>query len=102
MSIEKLEVLVVQAATEVAEQSGLASPPDLGPGTPLFGEEGVFDSLGLVTLIVAVEEAIQDRYAVGISLADERALSQSRSPFRTIGTLAAYAHDLLKETPNAQ
>mgnify|MGYP001029006431 CR=1 FL=1 len=100
MQNQDLEELVIETARDVAQQSGGEIPDDLGSEVSLFGEEGIFDSLGLVTLIVAVEEAIQERFDVSVSLADERALSQSRSPFRTVGTLAAYAGALLKEVEN--
>jgi hypothetical protein len=44
-----------------------------------------------VSLVIAVEQTLEERYAVGVALADEKALSQRSSPYRTIGTLAAYA-----------
>jgi acyl carrier protein len=72
-------------------------PEALGPETRLFGEGGLFDSVGLVSLVVAVEEAIQDRMDASVSLADERAMSQKRSPYRTISSLAEYARTLLEE-----
>lgn len=62
----------------------------------LFGRAGALDSLGLVSLIVAVEHRIGDEFRVAISLADEKALSQERSPFRTIGTLGDYISSLLE------
>lgn len=96
--VSDIEQLIADSARDVAAQEDQTLPPDLGPSSPLFGEEGIFDSLGLVTLIVAVEEAIWDRFEREVSLADEQALSQSRSPFRTIGTLANYAHALLEES----
>jgi len=61
-----------------------------GETAPLFGSEGVLDSLGLVSLIVAVEQALDESLGVAVTLADERAVSQRASPFRTIGTLADY------------
>lgn len=63
----------------------------------LFGQSGKLDSLGLVTFIVAIEQKFQEELEVTITLADERAMSQKRSPFATIGTLADYAFGLLKE-----
>ena len=90
--------IIVSAAREIAEPRHLKLIDELGPEVPLFGPQGIFDSLGLVTLVVAVEEAIAERHGRGISLADERALSQTQSPFRTIGTLADYARSLLDET----
>ena len=65
--------------------------------TPLFGESGKLDSMGLVNLIVATEQKIEEEFDVTITLADERAMSQKNSPFRTIGTLADYISVLLEE-----
>ena len=63
----------------------------------LIGQDARIDSLGLVNLIVLVEEKIQQQFDVGITLVDERAMSQSKSPFRTLGTLAEFVQELLAE-----
>ncbi len=65
--------------------------------TKLYGEEGLLDSLRLVALIVAVEQAIEDEYGCAVTLADEKAMSLRHSPFRSIGSLADYAESLIKE-----
>jgi acyl carrier protein len=97
MSGEDLIQLVIRAAEAVARRDGISLPEGPGPDTALFGERGLFDSLGLVSLVLAVEEAIQDGHAVTISLADERAMSQTRSPFRTVQSLAEYAGQLVEQ-----
>ena len=58
--------------------------------TALIGNEGFLDSLGLVVLIVAVEQNLQETLGISPTLADEKAMSQKVSPFRTIETLADY------------
>ena len=63
---------------------------------PLYGEGGVLDSLALVSFIVAVEQALQDRLGRTIPLADEKAMSQKHSPYRTVGSLCLYISELLK------
>jgi acyl carrier protein len=70
-------------------------PGELDADTPLFGRNGILDSLGLVTLVVGVEQAIEDTFDACVGLADERAMSQTRSPYRTIGSLAEYAERLI-------
>ena len=60
----------------------------------------VLDSLGLVNLIVSVEQNIEDEFHVVITIADDRALSQKHSPFRTVESLAEYIEILLKEKLN--
>jgi len=68
--------------------------------TALFGSGSKLDSLGLINLIVAVEQNIEDEFETCITLADERALSQNQSPFRTVGSLVDYIEILLKENTN--
>lgn len=67
------------------------------PETHLYGREGNLDSLGLVGFIVAAEERIREKIGTSVTLADERALSQERSPFRTVNSLADYVLSLLEE-----
>ena len=65
--------------------------------TVLFGKDGQLDSLALVNLIVIVEQNIEDEFDVSITIADEKAMSQRYSPFRTIGTLTNYLNMLLND-----
>ena len=67
------------------------------PDTVLFGDTARMDSLGLVSLILAVEEKIADDYGIPVSIADEKALSQTHSPFKTVGSLSEYIGTLLDE-----
>ena len=65
--------------------------------TTIYGNDSRLDSLGLVNLLVTIEQNIEDEFDASLTLADERAMSQKHSPFRTIGTLADYIDMLLKE-----
>lgn len=88
----------------VDEINALRAPADQvekSPDTPLTGRESRLDSLGLVNFIVALEQAVEDATGVTVDLSDGRALAQENSPFRTIGTLAAYIGQLLEEKRNA-
>ncbi len=67
------------------------------PESPLFGKEGKLDSLGLVNLILAVEERISNELDLNITLADERAMSRKNSPFRTVQSLADYVAERTEE-----
>jgi acyl carrier protein len=69
----------------------------MGESTHLIGSGGVLDSLGLVTLIVDLEQKLADEYGMSLTLADERAMSQSHSPFRTIRALADHIRLLVEE-----
>lgn len=92
---EALVVLITGLTQEMLEADGAPSA-DLGPDTDLFTKGGLLDSMGIVSLIVAIEQAIEDEYGASIALADERALSQTAGPYRTIRTLAEYATSVLE------
>ena len=67
----------------------------VSPETRLYGRGSDLDSLGLVQLVVDVEEKVSERYGLPITLTDERALSQEHSPFRTADSLSAYVTEFL-------
>lgn len=94
---EELVSLVLSCTRDVGEQEAVELPDDMDGDTVLFGGEGVFDSLALVNLVLAVEEAVEERYEVAVTLADERAMSQSTSPFRSVRSLADYTSRLIEE-----
>ena len=87
----ELEILIMDIAQELNEDEEIELSSELTADTPLFGENGILDSMGLVSLVIAAEQAIEEKYSTPISLADEKALSQKNSPYRTIASLAAYA-----------
>ncbi|HYG60308.1 MAG TPA: hypothetical protein VD902_19740 [Symbiobacteriaceae bacterium] len=62
--------------------------------TPLFGSGAPLDSLDLVMFLVEVEARLADRFGMEHPLSDDRAMSQQRSPFRTMATLAEYVLSL--------
>lgn len=95
---QELTQLIIQVAADMNTAQGRKIPVERGADTPLYGREGVLDSLGLASFVVAVEETIEDNLNVSVVLADEKAMSQQSSPFRTIGTLAQYAARLVGET----
>lgn len=64
--------------------------------TQLTGDKGKLDSLGLVNLIVAIEQKIEEDFNVSLTLADEATMPIKQNPFQTVETLANHIHLLLK------
>jgi acyl carrier protein len=83
------------------DESSAPSPQELEEDTVIFGREGFLDSLGLVTLVLSIEQQVNDEFGVTISIADDRAMSQKNSPFRTIGRLSDYVSMLVGEASGA-
>ncbi|MBD3274290.1 MAG: acyl carrier protein [Candidatus Marinimicrobia bacterium] len=94
---QEIVELIINVANDMNETLEQKIPTDKGAETPLYGNEAVLDSLGLVRFILQVEEAIEDEFETTIVLADEKAMSQKNSPFRNVETLAAYIEKILKE-----
>ncbi len=62
----------------------------------LIGAGSSIKSITLVAILVGVEQRLAEQHGIDLSLMDERAMSQSRSPFRTIGTLTDYLEALMR------
>lgn len=78
--------------------NGTAKAPLVkAPETDLFGERGPLDSLSLVHLIIALEQQALDRTGLSLALADEKAFSPTRSPFRDVSSLVHHLRDRLAE-----
>ncbi|MBU2699187.1 acyl carrier protein [Sporomusaceae bacterium BoRhaA] len=68
-----------------------------GMDAPLYGLGGTLDSLGLVHFIVDVEQELEDQMDVTLEIVSEKAMSQTTSPFLTIGTLTKFIQKLIQE-----
>lgn len=93
--------IVLKALRKLNQQLPDERHIKISPDTILFGKEGELDSLGLVTLIILVEEQIADELGVEVTIADEKAMSLRNSPFRSVNTLSDYVGQLLRKKQNA-
>ena len=80
--------VVLEVARAEADDLGYEFLREPTAQTLLYGGEGGLDSLSLVRLIAAVERAAERAFGRRLVLADERAMSMRRSPFRSVETLA--------------
>jgi len=99
MNIEdgSMEALVLQSLSEVREQRGVPRSEEPTGETVLFAPGGKLDPVGLVNLMILLEQRISDELGAQIVLGDERALSQEHNPFRTVAALTGYISQLLEE-----
>jgi acyl carrier protein len=80
--------IVIASLSEVFMQTGMPAPESLGEDTVLVGADPVLDSLGVVQLIVEVEQRVEQQHNISVTLANDKAMSARNSPFRTVGVLA--------------
>jgi len=98
---DKVEGIIFAAVDGLSHV--LAQPVDCTAGseTALFGAEGQLDSMSLVSLIVSVEEAVEEAFGVAIVLASEKAMSARRSPFASVASLTEHVVTLIGEHAHA-
>ncbi len=97
MEDQRIERLIIESLQEVKEVLDEQNIDSIDSGTRIFGRKGLLDSMGLVSLITDLEEKIEEEFGVSLILADERAMSQKKSPFRTVSSLAQYVGMLVEE-----
>jgi len=91
--IRKLIIETLVDLNEVLKKDELNNPTK---ETKLYGGKAPLDSLGLVSFITDLEGAISDELGKDIVLADERAMSQKTSPFRSVASLTNYIVNLIE------
>lgn len=92
---QRVVALIRQVYAEVLKGRVMIAGVDYQEATPLYGAGSYLDSLGLVTLLVTLEQDVTEAFKSTVSLMDEQAMSLTHSPFRTIGTLADYIESML-------
>ncbi len=65
------------------------------PSTPLFGNEGGLDSLGLANFIILVEDKLEEAVGIRLDLTEDDPFSPETGHFRTLGSLAQHIHAIL-------
>ncbi|HVU88682.1 MAG TPA: acyl carrier protein [Pirellulales bacterium] len=98
---DRITPLIWDAIAEVNELLPEDARVPLEENAVLLGKGGALDSFGLVNLVVALEQRIEDEFGISLTLADEKAMSYSRSPFRNVQTLRDYVQDLMNRATHA-
>jgi len=94
---QRVVQIIFNAVDELNQQLPKEQYLEKSTDTALLGR---LDSLGLINLIVATEQKIEEDLGASITLVDERTLSQENSPLRNIGALADHVALLLGEKTN--
>jgi acyl carrier protein len=79
--------IVLAALREAVDQNG-GDVAGVNAETVIVGRGAVIDSIGVVSLIVDIEQRLEMEHQVSVTLANDRAMSQRNSPFRTASVLA--------------
>lgn len=92
-----VQEIVYNSIDELNEQLEVNNKIKKSLDTKLFGSSSNIDSLGLINLIVSIEQNIEDEFDLSLTIADERAMSQKNSPFSSVKSLIDYIEVLIEE-----
>ena len=93
--MEKIINLVIKTVQELGNDQDNQALINANKDTLLFGSN--LDSMGIVFLVADLESKISEELNIDITLADERAMSQKTSPFKSVKTLSEYSKILITE-----
>jgi acyl carrier protein len=97
--MNKLLEIVFETVQEIGKDQDNTELLNPNEDTRLFSEN--LDSMGIVFLITDLESKISETFNLQIVLANERAMSQKTSPFRSVKTLTKYIQMLIDEETKA-
>lgn len=87
--------LLYACLADLNEQLPPASHFQASPDTVLISDRGGLDSLGMVNLVAGIEEKLEARYNLRVTLpTDEK--SGDDDPWRTVGTLADFVYSIVQ------
>ncbi len=95
---EQITNAIFSAIDELNQQLNRDQRLSRSADATLFGASGPLDSLGLVNLIVLVEQKVEEQTGRPVSLANDEALSLNDSPFQTVRRLTEYIAMLLERS----
>lgn len=96
VQLNRIQTIVLDAIRNANLAREQSEQLEVSADAPLFGPDSPLDSLGLLALLMDIEDSLlADGYDVMLST--EHAMSQTKSPFSDVPALVAYIEQLLLE-----
>lgn len=89
---QQIETLVLECLSDALEEIGESSSVD--QQSRIYGKGSRLNSMAVVSMVVDLETRLAEQLDIEISLTDERAMSQKRSPFRDVSSITHYITNL--------
>ncbi len=82
--------IIYSAIKEVNKQQPPEYQLNLDKNEFLISDKSSLDSLGLITLLINIEEKISKKFKINLNLLDEELISEKNTPFETLASLAVW------------
>ncbi len=94
---EKVIQSIFGAIDEINEQRPKGERLEKSINTALFGSHGSLDSLSLVSLVTTLEQKIEEKFGMAVTLLADIDAFENDNPFRTINSLVDYVASILEK-----
>ncbi len=85
-----LEGSILSVLTRLNEDLPAAERIPIDPSTPIMGDGGALDSLGIANFLVAMEEDLERSFGASVALSDQDLLGLFEEPTVTVRSFAAF------------
>ena len=92
MNLEAVQTVILEVIEDLNAQLPDEDRIEKHSSAVLVGKEGKLDSLNLVNLVISIEQKLDEKLHIIVSLVDEGSFSVETSPFRTITSLTDYVY----------
>ena len=82
--------LVIEQLQETLDSFDITLSKDIFEDTKLYGNEGILNSMELVSFLADLECLIEERHQKNIQLMSEEILHLPSKPFETVSNLVSY------------
>jgi hypothetical protein len=87
---DQIESVIVETLSSIRPEL-----PRAQGSTPLLGERAVVDSVGFITLLVAIEQNLENSVDLSASFMEQNAVDDSQNPFSTLSSLTDHICQIL-------
>jgi acyl carrier protein len=98
---DKIRHIVIQSVIELNATLPYPLPIENGDECFIYRHDSHLDSMSLVMLIADLESKLEDDFGISLTLANEKSMSATNSPFSSVGRLTNYITDLIGEPHHA-
>ncbi len=96
INTDEIIQVIFQAIDELNEQLPKEQRLDKSVDMELFGSGGNLDSLKLVSLMTTLEQKIDEKFGITLTLFDHLASSEDDNPFINVKSLADFIASILE------
>ena len=86
MNVKEIEEKIIAISTDILKSAGVTKR--ITEHSSLIGTDPLLDSMGLVELCISLEDLSSDEYDFDFDWTSEKAMSATKSMFRSVASLA--------------